>query len=178
MANFDVNRYLGEWYEIVRDKATPFELLAGCVIAEYGGPYEDGSIEVTNYGFTYNKGWKYAHGVGVPVGEPGTGSLAVWFDGMPEQYRSEEPGYIVLDTDYDSYSIVYSCGSPAGIWTFDMLWILAREPQLDEEKLESIKARIGELLPDYNLWLNAHYTRQGDSCNYEERDDNILQAQQ
>ena len=27
MAIFDVERYMGTWYEIVRDKYTPFELL-------------------------------------------------------------------------------------------------------------------------------------------------------
>ena len=28
MANVDLERYAGTWYEIVRDRATPFELMA------------------------------------------------------------------------------------------------------------------------------------------------------
>ena len=36
METFDVDRYAGEWYEIVRDKYTPFELVTGCEIAQYG----------------------------------------------------------------------------------------------------------------------------------------------
>ena len=35
MDSFDVNRYAGKWYEIVRDKFTPFELFSSCVAAEY-----------------------------------------------------------------------------------------------------------------------------------------------
>ena len=63
-----------------------------------------------------------SQGTAVPAGD----GLAVSFEGMPE--LDNDPNYFVLDTDYDNYSIVYSCGNFAGLFTFDMLWILARKP--------------------------------------------------
>ena len=33
MDSFDMERYMGLWYEITRDKYTPFELLDNCVTA-------------------------------------------------------------------------------------------------------------------------------------------------
>ena len=56
MADFDLSRYTGTWYEIVRDRATPFELLASCVVADYT-PRDDGGISVTNAGYRYSSGW-------------------------------------------------------------------------------------------------------------------------
>ena len=160
MAEFDVERYTGTWYEIVRDRTTPFELLMGCVVAQYDGPDPtDGSIGVTNSGFNFKDGWTSAHGNAVQVGKPGTGSLAVAFDGMPEQLVDDEPNYLVIDTDYDTYSIVYSCGNVLGFFTFDMLWVLAREPTLSEDTLTSIRDKIETVLPDYNLSRQAHFTR-------------------
>ena len=35
MQDFEVERYLGTWYDIHHDKFTPFQILKGCVIAEY-----------------------------------------------------------------------------------------------------------------------------------------------
>ena len=45
--DFDVSRYTGRWYEVVRDKYTIFEIFAGCVNADYG-LNEDGSVSVRN----------------------------------------------------------------------------------------------------------------------------------
>ena len=35
MPDFDLTRYSGRWYELIRDKSTPFELFTNCVMAEY-----------------------------------------------------------------------------------------------------------------------------------------------
>ena len=35
--------------------------------------------------------------------------------------------------------------------------------------MESVKAIIKDKLPDYDFAKNAHYTRQGSNCNYDER---------
>ena len=47
METLDVNRYAGEWYEIVRDKYTPFEILSGCEVVEYT-LNDDGTVGVYN----------------------------------------------------------------------------------------------------------------------------------
>ena len=51
MPNFDMDRYMGQWYEIVRDKYIPFELLASCVGARYT-TQPDGNVEVFNTALT------------------------------------------------------------------------------------------------------------------------------
>ena len=83
---------------------------------------------------------------------------------MPE--LNGDPNYFVLDTDYDSYSVVYSCSNISDFITFDLLWILAREEVIAQEKLDAIKAVIREELPGYDFEKNAKYTVQGDSCDY------------
>ena len=169
MADFDLEGYTGAWYEIVRDRATPFEFLAGCVVADYGLSEDGESVSVRNSAHKYHQGWSFVEGEATPAGIPGTGSLAVHFDGMPQV--DEEANYTVLDTDYETYSIVYSCGTFYNLLTFDMLWVLAREPYLDAETMDRIEEVIATKLPSYNFERNAHYTRQGGDCAYEDRFD-------
>ena len=33
--DFEVERYMGRWYEIIRDKLTPFQFLAECTNVDY-----------------------------------------------------------------------------------------------------------------------------------------------
>ena len=43
----------------------------------------------------------------------------------------DEPNYTVMETDYDNYTIVYSCDELFGGWaSFDYLWILSRTPTM------------------------------------------------
>ena len=53
---FDVDRYVGQWHEIVRDKLTWFEAFSGCVIADYK-LREDGSVRVHNKSHYEIYGW-------------------------------------------------------------------------------------------------------------------------
>ena len=89
----------------------------------------------------------------MPAGE----GLRVILGGMPE--ISDDPNYFVLDTDYDTYSIVYSCSNFYGRITFDMLWVLAREPYLTQDKMLAIKDIISNKVPAYPFARNAKYTR-------------------
>ena len=66
------------------------------------------------------------------LGEPDNasrpGKLIVNFDGQPSFARSTTTNYNILDTDYDSYAIVYSCSSKFfGLLKSEFLWILTRE---------------------------------------------------
>ena len=75
----------------------------------------------------------------------------------------------MLDTDYETYSIVYSCGGFLGLASFDFLWILSREPTLDDEKLLELIGKVEDKLPDYGFFKNSIQTRQGRSCPYDKR---------
>jgi apolipoprotein D and lipocalin family protein len=116
---FDVNRYLGTWYEIAR-LDHPFERGLTKVRAEYT-LRDDGGINVTNTGFDPRKNaWRTAAGKAYPVGDPAVGRLKVSFFGP------FYGGYNILALDRD-YSHALVCGPSR-----EYLWILAREPKMEE----------------------------------------------
>ena len=69
---FDLQRYLGRWYEIARLDHR-FERGMSHVTANYS-MLPDGGIEVVNRGFDMDKqDWKEAEGKAYPVGDPTIG---------------------------------------------------------------------------------------------------------
>jgi apolipoprotein D and lipocalin family protein len=116
---FDVNRYLGVWYEIARLDHS-FERGMTRVQAEYV-LRKDGGIDVINSGFDPEKKvWKKAIGKGYFVGSQDVGQLKVSFFGP--FYGA----YNVIDIDRN-YTYAIACGN-----TRNYLWILARTPNLEE----------------------------------------------
>jgi len=125
VVNFDVNRYLGIWYEIARLDHS-FERGLTRVTAEYTRGEND-YIKVLNRGYDpVNNKWKEAVGRAYFVSDPDIGRLKVSFFGP------FYGGYniIALDQEY-SYSLV--CGP-----NLNYLWILSRTPRMDEKVLEAL----------------------------------------
>ena len=60
-STFDVSRYAGQWYEVVRDYYTPFEFFLGCNIATYTPEGKD-TITVRNEGHANFYGWTDIYG--------------------------------------------------------------------------------------------------------------------
>lgn len=120
----DLNRYLGEWYEIVR-KPHSFEKGMSHVKATYT-LLPDGKIDVRNEGVKKGK-HKVARGKARTTDK--AGQLKVTFFIFPAEYNIME-----LAPDY-SYSVVG--GSNDGY-----LWILSRTPQMAPEVLEGIYSRL------------------------------------
>lgn len=119
--NFQVKRYLGTWYEIVRLDHS-FEKGLTRVTAEYS-LREDGGIRVLNRGYSAKEHkWKEVEGKAYSVNHPDQGFLKVSFFGP--FYGS----YVVFDLDQEKYSYALICGPDKSY-----LWILARSPRLDEE---------------------------------------------
>ncbi len=121
---FDVNLYLGKWYEIARFDFR-FEKDLNNVTAEYS-LNKDGTIRVVNRGFNYKTGeWKQATGKARFVGVANEARLKVSFFGP---FYS---GYnvIAIDTAY-TYALV------AGK-NLDYLWILSREKTIPATVKES-----------------------------------------
>jgi len=123
---FQVNRYLGTWYEIARLNHS-FERGLSDVSATYT-LRDDGGINVLNKGFDHKTGkWVQAQGKAYFVAGSDIGRLKVSFFG---------PFYgayniIALDKENYSYSLV--CGSNRSY-----LWILARNKKLEEEVLTKL----------------------------------------
>ncbi|SMY15152.1 lipocalin family protein [Photobacterium aquimaris] len=122
ITHFDVNRYLGQWYEIARLDHS-FEHGLDQVTATYSlNP--DKSIKVINRGFNItDQQWQQAQGKAKFVEQPNIGHLKVSFFGP--FYGS----YIIfaLEKDY-SAALVSS-------YNYDYLWILARDKNLSPKVL-------------------------------------------
>jgi len=119
--NFNIERYLGKWYEIARLDHS-FERGLTSVSAEYT-LRSDGGLRVMNRGYSQKENkLKEIEGKGYFVGRKDQGFLKVSFFGP--FYGS----YVVFDLDRDSYSYVLVCGPDKSYF-----WLLARSPRLDDE---------------------------------------------
>jgi apolipoprotein D and lipocalin family protein len=126
VTGFDVQRYLGTWYEIARLDHS-FERGLINVSATYS-LNDNGSLRVVNRGFDPKRNrWKQAEGRAYFVSRPDIGSLKVSF------FWPFYGGYNILDLDEQNYSYVLLCGNSRSY-----LWILAREPQLSDAVTASL----------------------------------------
>jgi apolipoprotein D and lipocalin family protein len=119
--NFQVERYLGKWYEIARLDHS-FEQGLISVTAEYG-LRPDGYVRVLNRGYsTKDNKWKEAEGKAYFVNRPDQGFLKVSFFGP--FYGS----YVVFELDQQKYSYALVCGPDKSYF-----WLLARSPKINED---------------------------------------------
>jgi apolipoprotein D and lipocalin family protein len=129
---FNLQRYLGAWYEIARLDHS-FERGLSRVTATYS-LNENGTVRVVNRGFDSKKNeWKEAIGKARFVSRPDLGRLKVSFFGP------FYGGYniFVLDEDY-TYALICSNNT-------SYLWILARQPQLPEDVLDMLTQKAKSL---------------------------------
>ncbi len=127
--NFELERYLGTWYEIAR-LDHPFERGLTRVSAEYS-LREDKDVRVVNRGYNAEQQkWKQAEGRARFVRDPRTGYLKVSFFGP--FYGS----YVIFELDHDNYQYAVISGPDTSY-----LWILARTPQMDAKLKADLVAR-------------------------------------
>ncbi len=118
--NFELNRYLGSWYEIAR-LDNRFERGLERVTATYS-LRDDGGVKVVNRGFsTEQQMFKQSIGKAYFTGPSSRGALKVSFFGP------FYGGYNVIELDKD-YRYALVCGPDKSY-----LWILSRTPTLDTD---------------------------------------------
>ncbi|KAF0289102.1 Apolipoprotein D [Amphibalanus amphitrite] len=123
VGNFEPQFYLGRWYEYSK-YFTVFEVGRKCIQAVYSDAGY-GRIGVTNRSIKVLGGTRSdIRGVAKPVGRPGQAKLRVNFEGVPS--FGSDANYIVLDTDYTQYAIVWSCSS-LKLFNTQFLFVLTRE---------------------------------------------------
>nr|KAG5708939.1 hypothetical protein BaRGS_009348 [Batillaria attramentaria] len=115
--NFDVTRYMGKWWEYQRFPA-PFEFAVVCGSANYTLLQSDlvkvvnaGIQDIKIFGWTVRRAPTVAEGEAKIVDPAMPSELLVSFGDMPQIGPSTEPNYLVVDTDYDNFAVVYSCSS-------------------------------------------------------------------
>lgn len=120
--DFELARYLGNWYEIARLDHS-FERGLEQVSAQYIADEE--GITVINRGFSVQKnGWSEAIGKAQLVNDASQGYLKVSFFGP--FYAS----YIIFELDKDNYEYAFVCGP-----NLSYLWLLSRKKEVDPQLL-------------------------------------------
>ena len=150
--NFDVNAYLGPWHEYARDKSILFEY-GDCSQAKYS-LRSDGLVEVHNSQMYKGriddvKGSAKCNGAHCKVG---------FFLFRTGDYR-------VLETDYDTYSVVYSCKPFFFFFKTEYIWILTRARTPDAATITAAENVAKTKVPSYGF-DNFEKPLQGDSCKY------------
>ncbi|MEO0420942.1 MAG: lipocalin family protein [Pseudomonadota bacterium] len=141
--DFELERYLGRWYEIARLDHR-FERGLTHVRAEYT-LREDGSVGVVNSGYsTKRQEWKSVEGRALFVGERDVAEIKVSFFGP------FFGGYNVIALDREAYAYALVCGPNR-----DYLWILARDPELPASVKDALVAKARELEFDVEtlIWV-------------------------
>lgn len=127
--NFDLQRYLGQWYEIARLDHS-FERGLSNVTATYS-TREDGGVRVINRGYSDEKQqWKEAEGKAYFVQSADIGYLKVSFFGP--FYGA----YVIIELDHAGYQYALISGPNKSY-----LWILARTPTLEPALVERLVAK-------------------------------------
>ena len=126
---FDINRYLGRWYEIAR-LDHPFERGLVRVTAEYS-LRDDSGMKVLNTGFSLAENrWKKAEGKAYFVRGQDEGYLKVSFFGP--FYGS----YVVFELDKEDYQYAFVSSNDTSY-----LWLLARSPTVSKGLLDRFVKR-------------------------------------
>ena len=132
ISDFELNRYLGKWYEIARLDHS-FERGLSRVTADYT-LRDDGGVRVLNRGFDAEKSeWQEAEGKAYFVGAPNVGHLKVSFFGP--FFGS----YIIFELD-KSYRYAMVSGPSKSY-----LWLLSRTPTVSDAVKTRFIQRAGEL---------------------------------
>ena len=126
VSQFEIERYLGTWYEIARLDHS-FERGLSAVTASYS-LREDGGVHVVNRGRSDETGeWDEAIGKAYFVGARDIGQLKVSFFGP------FYGGYNIIGLDKTGYQYSLVAGPNR-----DYLWILARTPALELSTLQQL----------------------------------------
>jgi apolipoprotein D and lipocalin family protein len=133
VSGFDLDRYLGTWYEIARLDHS-FERGLSNVTANYT-LRDDGGVKVINRGYNAeDQEWDETEGKAYFVGDEDVGQLKVSFFGP------FYGGYNIIELDKEGYQYSMVAGPDRSY-----LWILSRTPDLDDAILERLLARASEL---------------------------------
>ncbi|WP_420870713.1 lipocalin family protein [Mariprofundus erugo] len=133
VSGFELNRYLGKWYEIARLDHS-FERGLEAVTAEYS-MREDGGVRAINRGYSQqDQAWKQAEGRAYFVDTPDTGHLKVSFFGP--FYGA----YVIFGLDHEQYRYSFISGPNRSF-----LWLLARTQSVPEQVITDFRQQAASL---------------------------------
>mmetsp|Transcript_23119 Transcript_23119/g.30795 ORF Transcript_23119/g.30795 Transcript_23119/m.30795 type:complete len:216 (+) Transcript_23119:58-705(+) len=165
---FNADDYLGIWYELRRSKNIPFED-GECVTAQYSYR-DDGYIKVDNnqwYGWDGGED-RVRGGIGQAwINQWEAGKLFVSF------FLDFGGKYRILDTDYTSYVVVYSCENflANAFLLTEYSWVLTRDSIEDgSPEFDKVMTKVDEVysakIPHYDHETLMRTTQHGPQCRY------------
>jgi len=161
LASFDAPRYMGTWICQDNVKDQPFqENDWTCIQAVYSGLQPAGTFDVDNTSQGADFGARFGAKASGDCPD-NNGQCYVAFFGEPD---TPQPNYLIVATDYISYSIVYSCTNFR-----QYLWYLSRTATVDQAWRDNMYNIASAALPNMNFNAMANPTTddiQGSQCTY------------
>lgn len=171
-----MTKYKGTWYQLMVTKNQPFGgANSDCVRAIYSDNEKANRVTVTNTGLSGAQPMQELTGIkGYAEQAPnGSGNFSLNFPYVPWSGK-----YKVVHTDYNSYSIVYSCMNVLGVYHTESIYVLTRDALVKESdqwkmKVHDVLKKIREKFT-YDggsgiYWIKEWYTFtvQGEAnCDY------------
>ncbi|XP_055600802.1 apolipoprotein D-like [Uranotaenia lowii] len=119
---FNRTRFLGTWYEVER-YFTVSEVATKCVSATYELK-PDGKIYVRNAVTNrFNNVERIISGIMDSSAKTKDGKYTVQYQSFPYNYNAS---FMVLDTDYDNFAVIFSCSTIGPVGHTISAWLLAR----------------------------------------------------
>ncbi|XP_047478513.1 crustacyanin-C1 subunit-like [Penaeus chinensis] len=146
-------KYAGLWYEIALTN-NPYQLIHQCVRNEYTFDGTKFNVRSTGIDAKGNPMTRKGQVLPNPFGEP---HLSVDYEG------SWIAPYVVLDTDYENFSCIYSCSGYNFGYYSDFAFIFSRSPSLADRYYRRCEAAFMNIGVDPSRFTK---TTQGSSCTY------------
>ncbi|XP_015785538.1 apolipoprotein D-like [Tetranychus urticae] len=131
---FELKQFLGTWYEIKSTKPV-FEKDLRCVQANYQLDSATGNVVVNNSGVYVSNNTIFTVGTAKTTKQDNV--LSVKF--LPYSPAAQ---YWVVDTDYKGYALVVSCNNVFGLFNFRDVWVLSRNPTLEDATVKNLVAKL------------------------------------
>ncbi|XP_071800106.1 apolipoprotein D-like [Asterias amurensis] len=148
--DFNTTAYFGRWFEILRFENTRFEEGSRCIHAEYSAG-DDGQVKVVNSAIDEAtgepnsvEGYAYAPNPEVPA------KLKVQFG---ESFFAGN--YWVLDTDYETFSMVHSC-TGLFFFNFQINWLLSPTQTLESGAVQDALRKFEDAGIDVSRFIESN----------------------